>query len=233
MSGKILPYAITLTGQSRAGKSFVIDTIKGIARRGDYWGFSPVVVQKYTTRKFRDKEIEAIKQGRGQDMDVKPVIGKWNEMDGANDKQLSEICLRKFKEINCDMAYEQYGSRYGVKLIDIYRHIEQGQTPIIILNDIRVVADLKTLLGEQCYSIFVFREVPDIATYIRESKLRNEEEVVAKLRFQKAEAIYRIYIENIHLFDHLLLNVENGTLGVEKIIKQMLSRMCLAPTKFK
>ncbi len=35
----------------------------------------------------------------------------------------------------------------------------------------------------------------------------NDIEETAQKRFDKAKAIYRIYIENIHLFDHVILNV--------------------------
>ena len=56
-------------------------------------------------------------------------------------------------------------------------------------------------------SIFVFREGPTFERYRQLANSRgvqNEEDT--ERRFRKAQAIYRIYIENIHLFDHVIVN---------------------------
>jgi hypothetical protein len=49
-------------------------------------------------------------------------------------------------------------------------------------------------------------------------------EDAGKIRFEKARTIYRIYIENIHLFDHVIIN--SGGLAelksqVEQIVKSL------------
>jgi guanylate kinase len=227
------PYVITLTGPSRCGKSRIIQIIKQLAESGNYPGFNPTVIQKYTTREFRSNEIEEINNQHRESIDIKPVVGLTNSIEGLNEKQLIEKRLDEFKKLKCDLAYEQYGIRYGIKMIDIFNNIKRGKTSIIILNDIRTVEDLKILLGEQCYTLFVFREIPNIEIYQKEGRLRNEDDKATQERFEKAESIYRIYIENIYIFDNLILNVNQGNETLEKIIKQIMNYLCSNPQYFK
>lgn len=108
---------------------------------------------------------------------------------------------------DCDLVYEQYGSRYGLTLRGVYDKISNGITPIIIVNDVRVVQDIKSALGPCVISVYLFRETPSIELYQKLSNARyNVDNSDTLVRFNKANAVYRIYIENIDLFDHVILN---------------------------
>jgi guanylate kinase len=220
------PYVITLTGPSRCGKSQVIELLYKIGEDKGYADFHPVLAPKFTTRSFRNNEIESIKTKDSKELDVLPVIGEYNEIEGIDETKLNEMRMRAFKAKNCDLAYEQYGNRYGLRLEDIYSRLKEGKTPIVILNDVRTVEDIKIALGRQCFSIFVFREVPDIGRFEMEGMQRNETVREIKARFEKADAIYRIYIENIHIFDKLVLNVIDGYDDLERILRQLVERLC-------
>jgi guanylate kinase len=108
----------------------------------------------------------------------------------------------------CDLVYEQYGERYGLKLETILDHLVQGRSPVVILNDIRAVEDVRNYWGGMVRSLFIFRRSPSREQYHQLAELRqvNTEEESPEVRYQKAKALYRIYIENIHLFDHVILN---------------------------
>lgn len=223
-----MPYVITLTGASQCGKSHVINILHKLGNDPLYSNrdFHPVTFQKYTTRDFRDYEISAIIDNKADSLDQKPVIGRWNECDGLDSEQLRYKRMVAFKKLKCDLAYEQYGVRYGLKLEDLYVHLENCQTPIVVLNDVRTVEDIKTKLGGQCFSLFIFREVPNKDHFIKIGKERNEPLEKTEIRFKKAENIYRIYIENIHIFDKLILNVDNDTESLEKILRSLVEYLC-------
>lgn len=224
----MMPYVITLTGASQCGKSHVIEILHQLGKDPSYSGrgFYPVTFQKYTTRDFRDYEISAIINNNADTLDQKPVIGRWNECDGVNIEQLRYKRMTAFKKLNCDLAYEQFGDRYGLKLEDLYVHLKNGKTPIVVLNDVRTVEDIKTKLGGQCFSLFIFREVPNKEHFIKIGKERNELLDKTEIRFKKAENIYRIYIENIHIFDKLILNVIDDTNSLEKILRHLVEYLC-------
>ena len=223
-----MPYVITLTGASQCGKSHVIEILHRLGNDSIYSdrGFHPVTFQKYTTRDFRDYEIAAIVNDKADTLDQKPVIGRWNECDGIDVEQLRYKRMVAFKKLNCDLAYEQFGDRYGLRLKDLYEYLKNGQTPIVVLNDVRTVEDIKTKLGGQCFSIFIFREVPNKEHFIKIGKERNESLNNTEIRFKKAENIYRIYIENIHIFDKLILNVIDDTDSLEKILRHLVKYLC-------
>lgn len=138
--------------------------------------FIPTLISKFTTRKSRIDDGDEIK------------------------------CVAEIPN-NCDMLYEQYGDRYGLSSNLLYNSLSCGKSPIIILNDIRIIDDLKSSFGEMTCSLFVFREGPNLENFKELSQSRgiNDESTIEK-RFRKAQSIIRIYIENIHLFDHVLLN---------------------------
>ena len=65
--------------------------------------------------------------------------------------------------------------------------------------------------------MFLFRKIPKLEDFKKEAQNRgnvSEAEVVA--RYEKAVAIYRIYIENIVLFDNVILNSIEYNFGEEQ-----------------
>jgi guanylate kinase len=228
-----MTYVITLTGASQCGKSKVIEILHRIGEERSRTDFIPVTFQKYTTRAFRENEIAAIKNGRASSLDQRPVIGEYNNDDSKDEEALAGAKMRAFQSKECDLAYEQFGDRYGLRLADLYEHLKVGRTPIVILNDVRTVEDIKTKLGGQCFSVFIFREVPNMEHFAEEGKKRGESIEATKIRFQKATAIYRIYIENIYIFDKLILNVDKGTESLEKILNQLIDHLCSPMAVFK
>jgi guanylate kinase len=141
--------------------------------------FNPVKVTKYTTRSPHDDDHGEVK------------------------------CVDNIPS-DCDLVYEHYGERYGIALNTLFDQITRGFSPVVILNDVRTVEDVKNVFGGIVKSIFIYREEPTKAGYnaIAVSKgITNDDEI--ERRFQKAKTLYRIYIENIHLFDHVIINNQN------------------------
>ena len=229
-----MAHIITITGPSMCGKSTVIEQLGIIGRMSKFNGkFEIVKIPKYTTREFRANEIEAVLSKNYAQIDVLPVIGKYNESADLTEEELKQAKLTAFKNLKCDIVYEQYGHRYGIKLEDLYEHLKNGRNPVIILNDVRTIEDLKSALGKQCFSIFIFREIPNIGHFYEEGEKRNDSESSIRARYEKAASIYRIYIENIHLFDKLILNVQKGEESIRNMLEQLVEYLCLVPSAFK
>ena len=223
-------YVITLTGPSGCGKSEIINILCEIGKTEQY-DFIPMLIPKYTTRAFRKKEIECIEKNTFEELDVIPVHGKDNVVCDKNgnilpEEMQKEIRRKAFKQLNCDLVYEQYGNQYGIHFSSIYECLKVGRSPIIILNDVRTVEDIRTFLGKKCISLFVFRKVPLKEDFYEIGKTRNTEVEETEERYEKANAIYRIYIENIHLFDKLILNTQNGYDSLRCILMQLVESMC-------
>ena len=178
-----MKYIIALMGPSQSGKSFVIKKILNNASDG----FNPKLVAKQTTRDYRLEEQKALE--RGEDIDVVRV-----------------------PEITADLAYQTYGKRTGVEISTLMDIANQGYVPVVVINDIMAMAKLK----KECYrrdkefcvlSIFLFRRIPVKGEYFAESRRRgNVDDKETEQRFDKAKTVYRIFIENMHMFDYVMLN---------------------------
>lgn len=180
-------FIITLTGPSMSGKSYVIERIielKDKLYKEKKMHFFPVNIAKYTTRSYRIEEIQDI----------------------LNNKKVDVIACEQIPN-NCMLMYQTYGKKYGLSIEDIKKCLSNGQSPIIIINDVRVVEEIKKLFPKQVLSLFLFREIPKLSSFEKIANDRgNSSESEVLDRFNKATAIYHTYIENIALFDRVILN---------------------------
>ena len=187
MKNKNNSFIITLTGPSMSGKSYIIDRIMELEEKlyvEKKIIFHPVNIPKYTTRSYRIEEIESIENGKR--VDVKTC-------DKIPD--------------DCELRYQTYGKKYGLSINSIKNHLKNGETPIIIINDVRVVEEIKKCFPNQVLALFLFREIPKLSSFEKIANERgNASENETLDRFNKATAIYRTYIENIALFDRVILN---------------------------
>lgn len=191
-----MAHIITLTGPAHCGKSTIRQMFIDLKKEI----FVPIMLKKYTTRAQR-----------------------------TNDDDV--ICVPRIPK-GCDLVYEQYGVRYGMRMEDLYKHLEAGETPIVVVNDIRAVEDIKSVFGSLVFSVFLYRKAATYEEFYAEEKERypekSKEEIErsARTRFEKAQAIYRIYIENIQLFDKVILNSfdkKSTEKQIECIVNQFMS----------
>ena len=210
MDEKTKNFIITLTGPSGCGKSTVIGEIMELEQKLAIQNiqFSPIRVPKFSTRSLRSNEIKDSLEGK--------------EVDLISVEQLPE---------NCELRYQTYGKKYGFELEKIKSFLDSGKTPVIIINDVRVVEELKREFPERVLSLFLFREIPRREFFINQAGSRgNVSEEETEERFNKATAIYRTFIENIGLFSRVILNPtrkENSEnyaqIQIENVIKGVLS----------
>lgn len=202
-------FIVTVTGPSQSGKSLVLNKIGQLTNllKKENYNFVPCRVVKETTRSLRVEEMKSIE--RGEIIDVKHVDQISNE---------------------CDLVYQTYGIRYGLSTSYLRQLLEEGKTPYVVVNDIRAVEELKKVFPGKVLSLFLFRKIPDLLDFQNEAIVRgNVKENEIKDRYEKAISIYRMYIENIALFDRVILNAieyDDNTLnnlGQNIIDKQLIN----------
>ena len=210
MPKELKNFIITLTGPSGCGKSYVIERIMELEQKLalQKMDFHPIRVPKYVTRPLRSNEIKDLLEG----------------------KELDVISLEHISDA-CELKYQTYGKKYGLELNTVTSHLKDGKSPVIVINDIRVVEELKKKFPEQVLSLFLFREVPRRDTFLKEAKARgNVAKTETEERFNKATAIYRTYIENIGLFNRVILNPtrtpdseDYAQIQIENVVRSVLS----------
>lgn len=182
-------FIIALTGPSACGKTYITKKIIDFGEQLQQKdiNFHPVRFYKYVTRPYRETEI--IDKAKHLEIDVKSVKSIPND---------------------CELVYRTYGDEYGLRIKELKTFLDKNISPIIVINDVRVVEELKREFVGQVLSLFIFREIiPDIETHKNANSLRGSStEKKSIIRFEKAVALYRIFIENIFIFDRVILNVE-------------------------
>ena len=204
-------FIITLTGPSMSGKSYIIDRIMELEEKlyiENRIIFHPASISKYTTRPFRIEEIRDMLEGKRVDV---------------------ESC-EKIPD-DCELKYQTYGKKYGLSIKDIKWHLDDGESPIIIINDVRVVEEIKKSFPQQVLALFLFREIPKLSSFEKIANDRgntSKEETID--RYNKATAIYRTFIENIALFDRVILNpnrsdnsIDYAQIQIENVVKSVLN----------
>lgn len=205
-------FIITLTGPSMCGKSYIIDRIMELKEKfyvENQIIFRPASISKYTTRPYRIGEIRDMLEG----------------------KRVDVVSCEKIPD-DCELKYQTYGKKYGLSLKNIKNHLDNGESPIIIINDVRVVEEIKKSFPQQVLALFLFREIPKLSSF---EKIANDRGNTSKDetidRYNKATAIYRTYIENIALFDRVILNpkrsdnsIDYAQIQIENVVKGVLDR---------
>jgi len=136
------------------------------------------------------------------------LVPKYSTRQPRLDDSPSEILTVPVIPADCDLVYEQYGDRYGVSLSALHEQLSNGSSPAVVINDIRVLEEIRQVFGPLMRSLYIFRSSPTSAQIARLAVARGVSTADAELvRLRKAQAIFRTYIENIELFDYVIMNV--------------------------
>lgn len=194
----IKPFIITLTGPSACGKGLITEAIieysKTLQRNGI--NFHPFMFTKDVTRSYRFKEALSI----------------------LNNEQIDVNSVFTVPECD-DLVYRTYGDEYALSTDNLTKALEENKSPIVVINDIRVVEELKKIYKGNVLSLFIFRHIiPDVEQHKKASADRGGVSAQKTLsRYEKAVALYRVFIENIHIFDRVILNVRENDIGLAKL----------------
>jgi hypothetical protein len=135
------------------------------------------------------------------------LISKYTTRPPRDDDH-GEVIYKNTIPSQCDLRYLHSGYEYGLELQTLHDALDSGYSPIVILNDIDKVEQVRQTFGDIVRSIFIFRESPSLQQYrhLAESRgVTDEEEPVR--RFLEAQKFYHIYHENINTFNHVILNI--------------------------
>ena len=201
------PFIITITGPSASGKTFITNNMVEVGERleKDEICFEPTRFAKFVTRAYRDTEI--VDRNKGRNIDVEHVFS------------IPE---------DCEFVYKTYGEEYGLRADDLQKQLDNGTSPVVVINDVRVVSELKKEFPGKVLSLFLFRQIiPDEEAHAKAGRDRGAEKQVLS-RFEKAVALYRVFIERLFKFDRVILNVDNPVntyqsiedMGAEKFVEE-------------
>ena len=116
---------------------------------------------------------------------------------------------------NCDVIYENYGSKYGIKTSDIWKKLMDGIIQVLVVSNKEALNKLKNKFGNLAVVIYVYSHVTK-EEYLRNEKIKQEkrkaennnykiDEAYLKNRAENFDMSWNIYVDNFMLFDHVLI----------------------------
>lgn len=98
---------------------------------------------------------------------------------------------------NCDIVYNNYGSKYGIKTSYIWEKLRKGISQVLVVSNKRALNELKKMFGD--LAVFIYVYAPITSNQYRKMEERKQQE---KKRADKDYVINQSYIdERVHNFD--------------------------------
>lgn len=170
-----------ISGSSGSGKTELLDLIQNQATS------KAVLAPKYSTRNERKGEFDDIRH-----------------VDRINDEEYTFV-------------YPMNNYTYGIKAEEITDLLGRGYNVFIILSDLRIVEEVKQFFGSIAVSLYIFRNLSSdqLEKVLEEREMArgiNQVDTVPlerqrQTRLNRLYFIQRKYVDNITLFDHIILNI--------------------------
>jgi len=130
------------------------------------------------------------------------------------------IHVEQINDEEYTFVYPMNNYIYGIKAMEIMELLRQGYNTFIILSDLRVVEEVKQFFGSLVVSLYIYRNLSDthLKKILEERNkacgIDQENDVsFAKQRQTRLNRLYlmqRQYVDNITLFDHIILNTRKS-----------------------
>lgn len=105
---------------------------------------------------------------------------------------------------SCDIIYENYNDKYGLKTVDIWEGIKNEIIQVIVISNIEAINTIKKIFGTNVKILFVHSEMNEQEYFKQQSELGNSDKYV-KERMLNYKNAFNIFLKNYSLFDHVLI----------------------------
>ena len=156
------------------------------------------------------------------------IVPKHTSRDIREDDGDEMICEFKYnlqgkKERNslfdlagCDIKYENYKTKYGIKTSDIWDKLQKGVIQVAVVSESQALNDLKGHFGNLAVVVYVYSQIDRDEYRERElrklkrkrkngTELTRDDSRYVEQRVADFDKAWDIYVENFMLFDHVLV----------------------------
>jgi guanylate kinase len=153
--------------------------------------------------------------------DTSVSLPKYSDRKNRNaEDDIVTVNTKEFNKEEFTFVYSMNNNIYGFKAIDIIEHLKNKKNVFIIVSDLRVIEEFKKHFGTLVSVIYIFRNMneEELNEILEKRKRENTNssssdnianDTESKIRKNRLYLIQRQYVENIALFDHVILN-RNG-----------------------
>ncbi len=109
----------------------------------------------------------------------------------------------------CDIEYENYATKYGIKSDGIWRGLRGGRFQVAVVSDLEAIKELERIFGDLVVLVYVHSNV-DARKYQIEEMERGDDVGYVKRRVKEYDRAYRLYLEYFLAFNHVLIYANEG-----------------------
>jgi guanylate kinase len=106
-----------------------------------------------------------------------------------------------------DLIYEKNGYQYGISTLGLWNELSQEKIVLIVLSDLKLINSLKHKFNQICSVIYLHANID-------KEELENARNELSREEFDKREKsiaeLHEIYVNNMNVFDHVLLNTSES-----------------------
>jgi guanylate kinase len=106
-----------------------------------------------------------------------------------------------------DLTYEANGYQYGISTKDLWNELSREKIVLIVLSDLELIKSLRQKFNQICSVIYLHSNID-------KEELEKARTEMNKVEFAKREKsiaeLHEIYVNNMNVFDHVLLNTSES-----------------------
>lgn len=125
----------------------------------------------------------------------------------AKSSDNNELIHLKTLSKKYDIVYEKNGYKYGVSTNEVWDVLSKEKIVLIVLSDLEAITKLKAKFGNICSTVYLHANID-------EEELEKAKKDLTEIELNKREnsisELHNIYVTNINMFDHVLLNTSES-----------------------
>jgi len=135
----------------------------------------------------------------------KQTTRKSKTTDG--DEMMSIYPKKKF-DPKFDILYGNYLNKYAICSSNIWENIKKSKFQVLIVSNLKAIKKLYHHFGSLIKLIYLYSPVDKEQLEKHQKDIATEDKKEIEVRKSKIEVVHDYYVDNITVFDHVLLNIQ-------------------------
>ena len=126
----------------------------------------------------------------------------------TNGDEMISIYPKKKIDPKFNIIYGNWLNKYGICSSDIWENIKKGKYQVLIVSNLNAIKKLYHRFGPLIKLIYLYSPVDKEQLEKHQKDIAAENKNEIEVRKSKIKVVHDYYVDNITMFDHVLLNMQ-------------------------
>lgn len=122
--------------------------------------------------------------------------------------EMVSVYPRKKVDPEFDVKYRNYLNEYGICSAEIWENVKTSKFQVLIVSNLKAIKELYHRFGPLIKLIYLYSPIREEGLEKHQKDIAAEDTDEIAVRKSKIEVVHGYYIDNITMFDHVLLNTQ-------------------------